>query len=534
MLTTPDKTIKDKKSKRKSKDFRHEITRKDEEGSNFGEDKGRPKENDPRVLKIIVHDFSTSSQDLATVQSLILAHEHFVKSEVLMEAFILEFATIKKEDQINQFRVTNFLKKWIDLERGKFINKTEGIGKRLDDFINSLPEALGKTLATAVADETTKTGLNDDLDEDDDEEAIPPIITKKKKGTAAQILSFDPLEIARQLTLIDHRNICEVNLKELLKTNWLKNAGPSLNKNAGRANTLAHWMAYEFLLCKPKHRTKLLTHYLRICHGLQFLQNYQSLMAIYLGLNLSPVFKLIEPLIEQLPAKAKAIWESVSNFLAFQNNYHAYREIVKKKIPPMIPCQEIFLKDLLYHDESFPNYTNEGHVDVNKLHVMGNIINSFRKCQMTKYRLQESKELYEYLLNIPDNVTVESLEKLALNPSPDNLNVEITGETSTSSMTDISDDSYLEKNKAKNRPHRLSFNRGSEERPASIKFPNKRRESFSMDDSSSKPHFEKGSGSEKLEKEGEERKEELRNDSSHSLSFAERKEKRKSLENAKK
>lgn len=64
---------------------------------------------------------------------------------------------------------------------------------------------------------------------------------------------------------LDHRDMSEVNLKELLKTSWLSNAAPSLNKNAQRANTLAYWIASEFLSCRVKLRQKLLDHYLRIC-----------------------------------------------------------------------------------------------------------------------------------------------------------------------------------------------------------------------------------------------------------------------------
>lgn len=52
---------------------------------------------------------------------------------------------------------------------------------------------------------------------------------------------------------------------------------------------------------------------------------------------------------------------------------------------------EIFLKDLLYHDESYPNYTEDGLVDYSKLRIMGNIINDFRKCQITKYNLDQFK-----------------------------------------------------------------------------------------------------------------------------------------------
>jgi hypothetical protein len=122
--------------------------------------------DNPIVLAVIAHDFARTTQDISKVQSLILAHEHFVESEVLLEAFILEYAVsffvctliyfrysaLKENDQINQLRIISFLKKWIDLDRSKFMN-ADGLGKRLQTFIASprLPENLKKTLYSALA-----------------------------------------------------------------------------------------------------------------------------------------------------------------------------------------------------------------------------------------------------------------------------------------------------------------------------------------------------------------------------------------------
>jgi hypothetical protein len=91
---------------------------------------------------------------------------------------------------------------------------------------------------------------------------------------------------------------------------------------------------------------------------------------------------------------------------------------VKKKQLPLIPCQgiaffdvifdsflEIYLKDLLYHDEVLPNFAN-GLVDFRKLDTMGEIINYFRKCQMTKYQLQQDPGMNNGLSRIPSELTI--------------------------------------------------------------------------------------------------------------------------------
>jgi hypothetical protein len=47
--------------------------------------------DDPGKLKNLIHEFSSQSQNIATVQALLLTHEHFVSSEVLLEAILLEY-----------------------------------------------------------------------------------------------------------------------------------------------------------------------------------------------------------------------------------------------------------------------------------------------------------------------------------------------------------------------------------------------------------------------------------------------------------
>jgi hypothetical protein len=50
--------------------------------------------DDPGLLKNLIHEFSSQSQNIATIQSLILTHQHFVSSEVFLNAILLEYASL--------------------------------------------------------------------------------------------------------------------------------------------------------------------------------------------------------------------------------------------------------------------------------------------------------------------------------------------------------------------------------------------------------------------------------------------------------
>jgi hypothetical protein len=67
--------------------------------------------------------------------------------------FTPRYAAISKSDQASQIRLINLLKRWIDLDKHKFMTTTEGVGKSLSAFIASdaLPEHFRKSLASALS-----------------------------------------------------------------------------------------------------------------------------------------------------------------------------------------------------------------------------------------------------------------------------------------------------------------------------------------------------------------------------------------------
>lgn len=372
----------------------------------------------PGILKNLIHEFSSTSQNIATVQALILTHEHFVPSEVLLEAIIIEWGAIGKTDQASQMRLINILKKWIDVDKRKFANPSEGMGKTLNAFISSdaLPDHFRKSLTAALSAEASKTGLNDD--EDDDDDVVPNVIIKKARHKHnCFLLCYDAKEIARQMTLIDQQNVANVDLREFLHTSWLKpGQAPTIEKILARADHMAMWIAYELMICKK--RGKLFDQIVKIIHELKKLKNYQTAMSIYLGLHLNPVTDILEELLEfEASMGTIEIWDDICAKLDFSSNYANYREHVKTLTPPMVNIISLFLKDMLYQSEAGPNFTDSGEIEKAKLVAMGTLVNSFRKCQESPFKLEEYKELQTKLLTFRTDITIEALTRFQHDPN---------------------------------------------------------------------------------------------------------------------
>jgi len=187
---------------------------------------------------------------------------------------------------------------------------------------------------------------------------------------------------------------------------------PTLHEYSMRTNKLSYWVAYQ-LISEPKlkSRSKILDHFIKIAIYLLKLHNYQSLMSFYLAINivtfkLSQTFKLLRP-------KTLSIWKRISTLMSPIDNFSQYRETVKSVDPPFIPCQEVILKDLLYHDVSIPDFFENGVWNFKKLRVIGKILHQFRMCQECPYNFLPLNDLQELLNNIPD-ITNEQLDVLPI------------------------------------------------------------------------------------------------------------------------
>jgi len=295
-----------------------------------------------------------------------------------------------------------------------------------------------------------ETPKDTEIEEPGPKETAPPIINikrNKKKKDYDTIFSFECEEIARQMTLLDHERLAKINRKEMIKSRWLNSSNAiTLEEYTSYSNKLSYWLAYQLVEDKKiKTRTKRLEHLIKIGMYLSKFNNYQSLMAIYLGINmvsskLIKTWKIIKP-------KTMNTWKRLSVLMSPNDNFCHYRESLKNLETPYIPCQEVILKDLLYHDAAIPDFIQEGIWNFKKLQVIGKILDQFRRCQDVNYNFFPLKELQTILLEMP-TISPSDLDSFAIEidtpilntflPLNRILNGEKSGDTTESDTTDDS------------------------------------------------------------------------------------------------
>lgn len=365
----------------------------------------------------LVHTFASETQEVEFINALVLAHEHFLPSNTLMKEFIRYFKST--DDQLKHFRIANIIKKWLELAWRNFADTSgTGLGHELKQFLKHLWDT--ESPLAGFLQSTMEAQQQEPSREDTSKSlTFPPIISlkreQKRKGKDTPfLLLYDCEEIARQLTLIDYEYFAKIDRNELLKTRWTKpDEAPTLSKAGERTNMLAYWVAYQLISeRKLKMRVKLLEHVIKIAQYLLRFKNFNSLMAIYLALNMRPTSKLTQTW-KNVKPKTQAAWKKISMIMSPKDNFGYYRDYVQGFDAPFIPCQEIILKDLLYHSEGMDNFVTSGVFDMTKLFVMGKILDQFRLCQEHMFHFYPFPELHQQLYTIRSGITAEELDTLS-------------------------------------------------------------------------------------------------------------------------
>ena len=182
------------------------------------------------------------------------------------------------------------------------------------------------------------------------------LTSAKLGGSAPSILDFEPLEIARQLTIKQIGIFCSILPEELLASQWTKNNGinaPNVKAMSSFSTDLSNLVAGTILQHQElKKRASVIKHWIKIAHQCHELHNYDGLMAIVCSLNSSTITRL------------RKTWDAVS--VKRRETLRALREIVEPSemnknnkilrtrlhdhIPPCLPFLGMYLTDLTFVD----------------------------------------------------------------------------------------------------------------------------------------------------------------------------------------
>lgn len=245
----------------------------------------------------------------------------------------------------------------------------------------------------------------------------PPILGKKEMNHLKQwkngeanlcILDFDPMELARQFTIKVLRIYCAILPEELLGLEWNKQSG-SLAVNVLAMSSISTdltSLVTDSILQheEPKKRAVFIKHWVKIANKCLELNNYDTLVAIISGINMSSIERLKRTW-EIVSHKTKSLLEHLRSVTDYSRNYAVIRRRLQGHVPPCLPFLGMYLTDLSFteHGNMRERLLQVGDREIGVINFdrhmkTARIISELQRFQIP-YRLTEVPELQVWMQN---------------------------------------------------------------------------------------------------------------------------------------
>jgi len=335
-------------------------------------------------LPALVEQLTTfeSTPDVVFVNAFYLTFRLFTTPVELAQCLIDRFDYIGSSQKVGvpvRLRVYNVFKGWLEshwvgesdsvalgvilaFATGKLRTAMPAAGKRLAELTSKVTEVRAGALVPRLVSSIGKAAGSTTAFTQADSNVPSPIVTKSqlnalrasKEGRAqCSILDFDPLELARQFTIIESRLFCAIQPEELLALEWTKkkdSKAHNVKAMSTLSTDLANLVADTILqLEDAKKRAIIIKQWVKVAAKCLELNNYDSLMAIICSLNSSMVMRLKRTW-ELVSTKTKARLDELKSVTDVGRNYAVLRQRLQNHIAPCIPFVGIYLTDLTFID----------------------------------------------------------------------------------------------------------------------------------------------------------------------------------------
>ncbi|CAG8483932.1 5238_t:CDS:2 [Funneliformis caledonium] len=253
----------------------------------------------------------------------------------------------------------------------------------------------------------------------------PPAPILPKNIKKLKFLDLDPLEIARQLTLIESKLYNKIKPVECLDKAWSKEEGDNIAVNIKamivNSNQITGWVAESVLnQSEVKRRCLYIKHFVAVADKCKFLNNFNSLTAIISGLNSAPIHRLKRTW-ELVNAKTIQTLEVLNKTMNSTKNFAEYRETLHSVNPPCVPFLGVYLTDLTFIEDGNPNTLKKSRplINFSKRMKTAEVIREIKQYQSVPYNLAAVQEIQMFIkCHLQDSRDVGDLYDQSLSMEP--------------------------------------------------------------------------------------------------------------------
>lgn len=233
----------------------------------------------------------------------------------------------------------------------------------------------------------------------------PPQAPSVEAAINLKFTDVDPVEFARQLTLIEFGLYKALKSHEFLDVAWMKEDKRKRASNICRftdwSNHVIKWIITEVVTVRQdvKARAAVFERCVAIASSLHELKNFNGLKEVLAALDSSPIFRLKKTR-ESVSDQTIKEFENLKKLVSHDMNSKMLRGKVRESIPPLIPFPGITQSDLVFLDSCGKNKMDNGMFNFQKYLKMVGYIIELLSYQRHKYWLEPVMEIQNYIINM--------------------------------------------------------------------------------------------------------------------------------------
>lgn len=319
--------------------------------------------------------------------------------------------------EMNAENVLSILKHWINMEYASDFALDEDLSKSMLRFLEKdAREKFSDKVASIKVFYDNQLKLFKERPIPNLTDAPTPIQPKKKE-TPLTVFDMDPLEIARQITILESEIFRSIRCKEFHKVAWAKrnasDIAPNLTELINLSNRISNWIVTEILKTKTyEDMAELITKFIKVAQHCMSFHNYSGVMEVVNALS-NPAINKLKGAQALIPHKNKDSFEHLSSVISPLGHYKNYRVAFSQR-PNNHPCLPILvatLSDLNGYEEVFSNTTNDGAVNWAKMTRIASRIYENMSVN-TYYEFKSVEVIQNYIKESP--LWVDSLTTCAI------------------------------------------------------------------------------------------------------------------------